>query len=95
MIDIAKSHTTKKKHVDVGLRVCDYPTIQDYVGEAIIDTNACRLMDYSMAQAMDAATNDCDWSIHKAIQRPAARAVSALALAGEIRRGQERRPCRG
>ena len=23
MIDIAKSHTTKKKHVDVGLRVCD------------------------------------------------------------------------
>jgi alkylation response protein AidB-like acyl-CoA dehydrogenase len=65
MIDIAKSHTTKKKHVDVGLRVCDYPTIQDYIGEAIIDTNACRLMDYQMAQAMDAVTNNCDWSIHK------------------------------
>src|SRR5215470_10541694 len=54
MIDIAKSHTTKKKHVDVGLRVCDYPTIQDYVGEAIIDTNSCRMFDYSLAQAMDA-----------------------------------------
>jgi len=64
MIDIAKSHTTKKKHVDVGLRVCDYPTIQDYVGEAIIDTNACRMFDYSLAQAMDKATNNCDWSIH-------------------------------
>ncbi len=65
MIDLAKMHTTRKKHVDVGMRVCDYPTIQDYVGEAIIDTNACRSFDYSMAQAMDAATNNCDWSIHK------------------------------
>ncbi len=42
LIDIAKRHTTRKKHVDVGMRVADYPTIQDYVGEAIIDTNACR-----------------------------------------------------
>src|SRR5260370_6908914 len=39
MIDIAKRHTTTKKHVDVGMRVCDYPTIQDYIAEAIIDTN--------------------------------------------------------
>ena len=39
LIDIAKRHTTRKKHVDVGMRVCDYPTIQDYVGEAIIDTS--------------------------------------------------------
>ena len=39
-IDIAKRHTTRKKHVDVGLRVADYPTIQDYVGEAVMDTNA-------------------------------------------------------
>ena len=41
-IDIAKRHTTRKKHVDVGLRVADYPTIQDYVGEALMDTNASR-----------------------------------------------------
>ena len=33
-IDIAKRHTTRKRHVDVGMRVADYPTIQDYVGEA-------------------------------------------------------------
>jgi alkylation response protein AidB-like acyl-CoA dehydrogenase len=65
LIDITKAHTTKKKHVDVGLRVCDYPTIQDYVGEAIIDTNTSRLMTFSLAQAMDGVTNNCDWSIHK------------------------------
>ena len=34
-IDIAKNHTTRKVHSDVGMRVADYPTIQDYVGECI------------------------------------------------------------
>ena len=43
-IDIAKRHTTRKRHVDVGMRVADYPTIQDYVGEAVMDTNACRTL---------------------------------------------------
>ncbi len=56
-IDIAKRHTTRKKHVDVGLRVADYPTIQDYVGEAVMDTNASRLFTLSVAQAMDGATD--------------------------------------
>jgi alkylation response protein AidB-like acyl-CoA dehydrogenase len=57
-IDIAKRHTTRKKHVDVGMRVADYPTIQDYVGEAVMDTNACRIFVNSVAQAMDRATDD-------------------------------------
>ncbi len=57
-IDIAKRHTTRKKHVDVGLRVADYPTIQDYVGEALMDTNACRIFALSVAQAMDGATEN-------------------------------------
>ena len=57
-IDIAKRHTTRKKHVDVGLRVADYPTIQDYVGEALMDTNASRLFVLSVAQAMDRETDD-------------------------------------
>jgi alkylation response protein AidB-like acyl-CoA dehydrogenase len=57
-IDIACQHTTRKTHKDVGLRVCDYPTIQDAVGEAIIDTNAIRCMNYSIAAAMDAATDN-------------------------------------
>ena len=56
-IDIAVSHTTRKTHQDVGLRVCDYPTIQDAVGEAIMDTNARRMFTYSVAQACDSVTN--------------------------------------
>ena len=57
-IDIAKRHTTRKRHVDVGLRVADYPTIQDYVGECLMDTNANRLFVLSVAQAMDSVTDD-------------------------------------
>ena len=57
-IDIGKRQTTRKRHVDVGLRVADYPTIQDYVGEAVMDTNASRLFVYSVAQAMDNATDN-------------------------------------
>src|ERR1700716_2851404 len=56
-IDIAKRHTTGKVHDDTGLRVCDYPTIQDYVGEAVIDTNAARLAAFSVAGALDRATD--------------------------------------
>jgi alkylation response protein AidB-like acyl-CoA dehydrogenase len=65
LMDIAKRHTTMKKHVDVGMRVADYPTIQDYVGEAICDTNAARALVYQMGRAMDEVTNNCDWSLHK------------------------------
>ncbi len=57
-IDIAKRHTTRKRHVDVGLRVCDYPTIQDYVGEAVIETNASRVFALSAAEAFDRATDN-------------------------------------
>ena len=64
-IDIAKRHVTRKKHVDVGMRVADYPTIQDYFGEAVIDTNACRSFTFSMGKLMDDLTNKCDWSIHE------------------------------
>jgi alkylation response protein AidB-like acyl-CoA dehydrogenase len=64
-IDITKNHTTRKTHQDVGMRVADYPTIQDYVGEAIMDTNASRALAFQMAQALDAVTDNCDWSIHE------------------------------
>jgi alkylation response protein AidB-like acyl-CoA dehydrogenase len=40
------------------MRVADYPTIQDYVGEAVMDTNAARLFVFSVAQAFDGATDD-------------------------------------
>ena len=65
MIDIARRHTTARRHADVGMRVADYPTIQDYVGEAVIDTNTSRSFVYLMARAMDEVTNRCDWSIHE------------------------------
>ena len=64
VLDIAKRHTTRKTHNDVGMRVADYPTIQDYVGECIMDTNAARALDFQMARALDDATNNCDWSLH-------------------------------
>jgi alkylation response protein AidB-like acyl-CoA dehydrogenase len=57
-IDIAIRHTTRKTHKDVGLRVSDYPTIQDAVGEAIIDTNAVRCMNFSIAMALDEVTEN-------------------------------------
>lgn len=65
VIDIAKRHTTSKKHKDVGMRVADYPTIQDYFGEAIMETNASRCFAFSMAKLMDDMTNNCDWSLHQ------------------------------
>jgi alkylation response protein AidB-like acyl-CoA dehydrogenase len=64
-IDVAKKQTTRKTHADVGMRVCDYPTIQDYVGEAIMDTQASRLYALSCAQILDKATNNCDWTMHE------------------------------
>ena len=64
MIDIARRHTTTRRHADVGMYVADYPTIQDYVGEALTDTNASRALTCQTAQALDAATGGNDWSIH-------------------------------
>ena len=57
-VDIAKRHTTRKRHVDVGMRVADYPTIQDYVGQAVMETNASRLFVLSVAQAFDNVTDN-------------------------------------
>ncbi len=92
-IDIAKRHTTKKKHVDVGLRVADYPTIQDYVGEAVMDTNACRLFVLSVAQAMDRET---DGNTRNPGPGELARGqLPALGVADQVRGREERRARRG
>ena len=40
------------------MRVADYPTIQDYVGQAVMETNASRLFVFSVAQAFDNATDN-------------------------------------
>ena len=65
LMDIAKRHATRKTHADVGMRVADYPTIQDYFGEAMMDTAASRAMCFQMARALDDVTDNCDWSIHE------------------------------
>ncbi len=68
-IDIAIRHTTRKTHKDVGLRVCDYPTIQDAVGEAIMDTNASRLMTFGVAHALDLVTDGSQAKITNELAR--------------------------
>ncbi|HZS89362.1 MAG TPA: acyl-CoA dehydrogenase family protein [Chloroflexota bacterium] len=57
-IDIAKAHVMRKTHKDVGMRVGDYPTIQDYFGECIAETNRSRAFCYLVAQAMDRDSDD-------------------------------------
>ncbi len=57
-IDIAKAHVMRKTHKDVGMRVGDYPTIQDYFGECITETNRSRALCYMVAQAMDKASDN-------------------------------------
>ena len=89
-IDIAIRHTTRKTHKDVGLRVCDYPTIQDAVGEAIMDTNASRMFVFSVAQALDKVTDGSQTNPRGGRARP--RQLPALAVADQVQRGQERRP---
>ena len=91
-IDIAARHTTRKRHVDVGMRVADYPTIQDYVGEAVMDTNACRLFVFSVAQAFDKVTDDNTRVLEPG--ETARAGLPALGVADQVRGGQERRPPR-
>lgn len=40
------------------MRVADYPTIQDYFGEAIMETNAASSFVFSIAKLMDGITNN-------------------------------------
>ncbi|XP_042886015.1 probable acyl-CoA dehydrogenase YngJ [Penaeus japonicus] len=63
-IDVTKKSVTRRAHADVGMRVCDYPVIQDYFGESIIDTNGSRSMAFLMARSLDDATNKNDWTAH-------------------------------
>ncbi|XP_042888990.1 uncharacterized protein LOC122264255 isoform X2 [Penaeus japonicus] len=55
-MDVAKKHVTRKTHADVGMRVSDYPIIQDYFGECMSDTNASRAFACMGAQFLDKNT---------------------------------------
>ncbi|XP_076043887.1 uncharacterized protein LOC143026975 [Oratosquilla oratoria] len=63
-LDVAKKHVTRKAHADVGMRICDYPTIQAYFGESVCDTNTSRMAVFALARAMDEVSNSCDWSLY-------------------------------
>jgi len=65
-IDVAKRHVTRKAHVQYGRRVADYPTIQDSFGRAIMEGQASRLYAYSLARAIDEATDNGSWEIYYA-----------------------------
>ena len=88
-IDIAKRHTTRKRHVDVGLRVADYPTIQDYVGEAVMDTNAARALRL-LGRAGD-GQGDRQQHEDARGRRARARRLPALGVADQVRGREERR----
>lgn len=62
--------------------------MQDYVGEALMDTNGSRLFVQSVAQAMDRATDD-----NARVLAPGefARGLPALGVADQVRSGEERR----
>ncbi|XP_037085486.1 probable acyl-CoA dehydrogenase YngJ [Pollicipes pollicipes] len=63
-IDLVKKHVTRKTHGDVGMRVCDYPTIQDYFGQCVCETSAIRLMCASLATSLDQVTDNNSWDKH-------------------------------
>lgn len=63
-MDLARKHVTRKAHADTAMRVCDYPTIQDYFGDSLSKTNSVRALCFSIAQGMDMLTNNNDWSKH-------------------------------
>ncbi|XP_063877102.1 uncharacterized protein LOC135109604 isoform X3 [Scylla paramamosain] len=64
-IDVAKKHVTHKAHANVGMRVCDYPSVQDLFGEAVCDVNSVRCQGILLADAMDKETNNNDWRLHE------------------------------
>ncbi|KAF2366586.1 Oxidoreductase FAD-binding domain [Trinorchestia longiramus] len=69
-MDVAKKHVTRNAHGDVGMRVCDYPIIQDYFGTCMCSTTAARLSLFSLCQGLDKATNNNDWSLETTLKMP-------------------------
>lgn len=63
-LDLARRHLTSSAHADLGMRVCDYPNIQDAYGECVIDTTSSRCTTFVLCQLMDSVTNNNDWTIH-------------------------------
>ncbi|KAK8391994.1 hypothetical protein O3P69_017546 [Scylla paramamosain] len=63
-LDLARRHLTTSAHADIGMRICDYPTIQDAYGECVIDTTSSRSTTFLLSQMMDSVSNNGDWTMY-------------------------------
>lgn len=64
-MDLAKSYTTRRKHVQYARSIADYPTTHDTYGRALIDIQASRLYTFSISQLLDQVTENGDWTLHE------------------------------
>jgi len=64
-MDLAKDYTTRRKHAQFARRVADYATSQDTFGRALIDIQASRLYTFGVAEVLDRATENGDWTLHE------------------------------
>ncbi|XP_018011435.1 probable acyl-CoA dehydrogenase fadE25 [Hyalella azteca] len=69
-LDVAKKHVTRNAHGDVGMRVCDYPAVQDHFGSSLTATTAARLTLFSLCQQLDRVSNNNDWSLETTLKLP-------------------------
>lgn len=65
-LDVGRRHALRRAHTQYGRRVADYATVQDTYGRAVCEAQASRLFAYSMAKAMDDATDGGSWSVYAA-----------------------------
>jgi alkylation response protein AidB-like acyl-CoA dehydrogenase len=63
-MDLAKAHTTRRKHAQYARSIADYPTTHDTFGRALIDIQASRLYTFSVSELLDRATDNGDWTLH-------------------------------
>jgi alkylation response protein AidB-like acyl-CoA dehydrogenase len=63
-LDVARRHALRTSHAQYARRIADYATAQDAYGRALCEAQASRLFAYSLARAMDDATNGGDWSFY-------------------------------
>lgn len=64
-MDLAKAHTTRRKHVQFARSIADYPTTHDTYGRALIDVQASRIYTFGIAELLDRETDNGDWTLHE------------------------------
>ncbi len=64
-LDLAKRHTTHRKHAQYAQRIADYATTHDVFGGSLIDVEASRMMTYAVSHRLDQVTENGDWTLHE------------------------------